>query len=97
MTPTLLGHVEFPHHERGGFDHRDVRRAASRMFVARTVTGNLEILDDERLTHVASVLGCPEASDILCEQGQGRVFAAARGSGRIPVLDAASGDRAFVA
>lgn len=88
LTPT--GFVDLPAHTAGGFDHGDVRWASGQVYVAHTATGSVEVIDGERLGHVATIPGCPEASGILCVQDDGIVFAAARGAGRVLVIEVAS-------
>ncbi len=90
MGLTLRGYVALPPHAADGFDHGDVDRASGQVFVAHTATGSVEVLDGERLAHLATIPGCPEASGVLCAQGDGLVFAAARGGGVVLVLDVAS-------
>jgi DNA-binding beta-propeller fold protein YncE len=67
-----------------------VHLATGRVFIANTAAGAVEVLDGERLQHLATIPGCPEASGVLCAQEEGLVFAAARGTGKLLVIDAAS-------
>jgi DNA-binding beta-propeller fold protein YncE len=60
------------------------------VFIANTAAGAVEVLDGERLQHLATIPGCPEASGVLCAQEEGLVFAAARGTGQLLVIDAHS-------
>ncbi|HYM70825.1 MAG TPA: YncE family protein [bacterium] len=90
MTLHLVETVGVPPHRSGAFDHGDVQLADGRVFVAHTATGTVEVIDGERGVHQATVLGCPEASGVLCAQDEAVVFAAARGAGRVRVLDATS-------
>src|SRR3954468_7420475 len=83
-----IGFVELPAHEAGGFDHGDVDRASGRVFVAHTANGTVEVFDGPAMRHVATIPGCLEASGVLCAQDDGLVFAAARGDGRVLVIDA---------
>jgi DNA-binding beta-propeller fold protein YncE len=91
MALALRGHVDLPRHEAGGFDHGDVQRASGRVYVAHPANGTVEVLDGERLAHLATVSGCPEASGVLCAQEAGLTFAAARGAGKVLVLEDGSG------
>lgn len=91
MTLRLTASIDLPPHSSGGFDHGDVHLLTGRVFVAHTASGTVEIIDGEAARHVATVPGCPEASGVLCAEGEGLVFAASRGAGRLLVLDAASG------
>jgi DNA-binding beta-propeller fold protein YncE len=75
-------------HSAGDYDHGDVHLASGRVFIANTAAGSVEVLDGERWQHLATIPGCPEASGILCAQEEGLVFAAARGSGKLLVIDA---------
>ncbi len=92
MTLNLAQSIELPHHTSGGFDHGDVHLQTGRVFVAHTAMGTVEVIDGERGLHRAAILGCPEASGVLCAQKVGLVFAASRGAGKILVIEAASGN-----
>jgi len=81
-------HVDLPPHEPGGFDHADVHIESSRVYVAHTATGSVEIIDGEHAKHLGTLSGCPEASGIVCAQNENMVFAASRGAGKILVIDA---------
>jgi DNA-binding beta-propeller fold protein YncE len=72
----------------GGFDHGDVHANSGRVFVAHTANDTIEVIDGERLELERTVPGCPKGSGILCTQGDSPlVFAAARGTGKVLVLD----------
>jgi DNA-binding beta-propeller fold protein YncE len=85
--------VEIPCHSQTGrgdlgeFDHADVHRSSGRVFVAHTTTGNIEVIDGKRPIHIKTILGCPEASGVLCAQEQNLIFAAARGTGKVLVIN----------
>jgi DNA-binding beta-propeller fold protein YncE len=85
---TLEGFVDLPAHAAGGFDHGDVDRATGRVFVAHTANGTIEVFDGAAACHLATILDCPDASGVLCDQAAGLVFAAARADGRILAIDA---------
>jgi DNA-binding beta-propeller fold protein YncE len=87
----LRGFIDIRPQMAGGFDHGDVHLESERIFVAHTVAGTVEILDGAERVQIASVPGCPEASGVLCVQDQGIVFAAARGAGKVLVIEARSG------
>ena len=88
MTLRLRGHVALPSHAAGGFDHGDVHAASGRVFVAHTANGTVDVVDGERLQLIESIPGCPEGSGVLCTRGDDAlVFAAARGAGKLLVLD----------
>src|SRR5215472_5683007 len=80
--------VPLPTHPAGDYDHGDVHLASGRVFIANTAAGAVEVLDGERLQHLATIPGCPEASGVLCAQEEGLVFAAARGTGKLLVIAA---------
>lgn len=82
--------IPLPPHPEGDYDHGDVHLASGRVFIANTAAGNVEVLDGERLQHLATIPGCPEASGVLCAQEEGLIFAAARGTGELLVIDVAS-------
>jgi DNA-binding beta-propeller fold protein YncE len=86
LTPA--GVVDLPPFRASSFDHGDVHLATGRIFVAHTGAGTVEVIDADRVTHVRTLPGCPEASGVLCVQDDGLVFAAARGAGTILVIDA---------
>src|SRR5262252_2029047 len=92
MALRLTTSIDLPPHSSGGFDHGDVHLSTGRVFVAHTAAGTVEIIDGAKARHVATVPGCPEASGVLCAEEAGLVFAAARGAGRLLVLDPATGD-----
>jgi len=88
LTP--IGSVDLPPFGSSAFDHGDVHLATGRIFVAHTGAGTVEVIDGDRQAHVQTIPGCPEASGILCVQEEDTVFAAARGAGRILVIEAVS-------
>jgi DNA-binding beta-propeller fold protein YncE len=90
MALQLRGYVALPTHPSGGFDHGDVDRASGRVFVAHTANGTVEVFDGVSLTHVATLPGCPEASGVLCAQEERFTFAAARGGGKVLIIDSPS-------
>src|SRR5438132_11303336 len=90
MTLQLRGYVVLPTHPTGGFDHGDVDRASGRVFVAHTANGTVEVVDGVTLQHVMTLPGCLEASGVLCDQEGRLTFAAARGGGKVLVVDSAS-------
>jgi YVTN family beta-propeller protein len=57
------------------------------VFIANTAAGNIEVVDGERLHHLATIPGCPEASGVLAAQDDALIFAAARGEGKLLVID----------
>ncbi|MHB8566995.1 MAG: YncE family protein [Nitrososphaerales archaeon] len=79
-----------PHTTEGSFDHADVHIQSSRVFVANTANGTVEVIDGEELRHLATIQGCPEASGVLCAQKEDLVFAASRGTGKILAVNAHS-------
>lgn len=85
---TFRQHVELPFHPAGDFDHGDVWQASGDIFIANTAAGTIEAVDGEHLHHKATIPGCPEASGVLVAQEDALVFAAARGAGKILVIDA---------
>ncbi len=92
MPLKLRGSVGVPPHAATRFDHGDVYVPTGRIFVAHTARGTVEVIDGEAAEHVATIQGCPGASGVLCAQEEGVVFAAARGAGKILVIDADSGE-----
>lgn len=94
MTLVLKRTIDLPSHPSGGFDHGDVHLRTGRVFVAHTAMGTVEVIDGVRGVHQATIGGCAEASGMLCAQEHDLVFAAARGAGKVLVLEAESGDMA---
>lgn len=92
MTSSLVFHqaIPLPSHPAGDYDHGDVHLTSGRVFIANTAAGAVEVLDGGRLQHLATIPGCPEASGVLCAQEEGLVFAAARGTGKLLMIDIAS-------
>jgi DNA-binding beta-propeller fold protein YncE len=58
------------------------------VFIANTAAGTVEVVDGEHLRHLVTIPGCPEASGVLAAQEEGLVFAAARGAGKLLIIDA---------
>ncbi|MDG6964436.1 MAG: hypothetical protein JRN16_02180 [Nitrososphaerota archaeon] len=83
----LAGSLKLPSLGAGGFDHADVHLQSGKVYIAHTADDNVEVVEGEALSHVATIHGCPEASGALCAQPDGPVFAAARGTGRLLVVD----------
>src|ERR1700704_498723 len=89
MPLALRGYAALPPHAAGDFDHGDVHLNTGRVFVAHTANDTVEVIDGERLELERTLPGCPEGSGVLCAQGDAPlVFAAARGAGKVLVLDA---------
>jgi len=85
MTLHLRGHVTLPPHASGGFDHGDVLAATGRVFVAHTANDTVDVIDER----VHTIADCPQGSGVLCTQdADALVFAAARGRGKVLVIDA---------
>jgi DNA-binding beta-propeller fold protein YncE len=82
--------LSLPPHPAGDYDHGAVHLASGRVFIANTAAGSVEVLDGERLQHLLAIPGCSEASGVLCAQEEGLVFAAARGEGKLLVINALS-------
>ena len=66
----LRQYIPLPPHPAGGFDHGDVYLESGRVFVANTAAGTVEVIDGERLRHLATIPGCSEASGVLCAQDE---------------------------
>ena len=84
---TLRQSIPLPPHPAGDYDHGDVYPPTGRVFVANTAAGTVEVIDGEHLHHLATIPGCPEASGVLCAQDVPLIFAAARGAGKLLVID----------
>lgn len=84
----LRQYIDLPFHPEGDFDHGDVVLSNGSVFVANTAAGTVEVIDGQRLHHQVTISGCPEASGVLAAQEEGLVFAAARGAGKLLVIDA---------
>jgi sugar lactone lactonase YvrE len=90
----LQGYVDLPPPTGDGtseFDHGDVHRSTGRVFVAHTAANTVEIVDGLTDKFLMTIPGCPEGSGVLCVQEEGIVFAAARGAGKVLVIEAGSG------
>ncbi len=83
----LRQYIPLPPHPAGDFDHGDVYLESGRVFVANTAAGTVEVIDGEHLRHLATIPDCPEASGVLCAQEDALIFAAARGAGKLLVID----------
>lgn len=84
----LRQYIDLPFHPAGDFDHGDVVLSNGSVFIANTAAGTVEVVDGEGLRHLATIAGCPEASGVLAVQEENLVFAAARGAGKLLVIDA---------
>jgi DNA-binding beta-propeller fold protein YncE len=89
MSSTLiLRHsLDLPPHPQGDFDHGDVYLATGQVFIANTAAGSVEVVDGAQLRHLVTIPGCLEASGVLVAQQEGLVFAAARGAGKLLVIN----------
>jgi len=84
----LRQYIDLPFHLEGDFDHGDVALSNGSVFIANTAAGTVEVVDGQHLRHQVTIAGCPEASGVLVAQEEGLVFAAARGAGKLLVIDA---------
>lgn len=83
-----IGSVSLPSHAAGGYDHADVHLKSGKVYIAHTADGSVEVVDGPAMKRLTTISDCAEASGVLCAQeGNGLVFAAARGAGKILVLD----------
>ena len=89
-TLVLRQYIDLPFHPEGDFDHGDVSLSSGYVFIANTAAGTVEVVDGERLRHLVTILDCPEASGVLAAQDDALIFAAARGVGKLLVIDAVS-------
>src|SRR5437588_8865604 len=80
--------IDLPFRPEGDFDHGDVYLSNGSVFIANTAAGTVEVVNGENLRHLVTIPGCPEASGVLAAQEEGLVFAAARGAGKLLVIDA---------
>jgi YVTN family beta-propeller protein len=83
----LRQYIDLPFHPEGDFDHGDVYLPTGSVFIANTAAGTVEVVDGEHLRHQVTVPGCAEASGVLAAQQEGLIFAAARGAGKLLVID----------
>ncbi len=83
----LRQYIPLPPHPAGDFDHGDVYLESGHVFVANTKASTVEVIDGEHLRHFTTIPGCPEASGVLCAQEDALLFAAARGAGKLLVID----------
>ncbi len=83
----LRQYIPLPPHPAGDFDHGDVYLESGRVFVANTKACTVEVIDGENLCHLATIPDCPEASGVLAAQDETLIFAAARGAGKLLVID----------
>ncbi len=66
----LRQYIPLPPHPEGDFDHGDVYLESGHVFIANTAAGTVEVVDGERLRHLATIPGCPEASGVLSCTGR---------------------------
>lgn len=84
----LRQYIDLPFHPKGDYDHGDVVLSTGSVFIANTAAGTVEVVDGQHLRHQVTMPGCREASGVLVAQEEGLVFAAARGAGKLLVIDA---------
>ena len=84
---TFKNTVPLPPGWPGLFDHGDVDRLTRRVFVAHTAFDTVEVIDADTLKSAGRIEGCPEGSGVLCAAEARLVFAAARGAGKVLVID----------
>jgi DNA-binding beta-propeller fold protein YncE len=87
MVLSLRQHIDISPYSESKFDHADVHRSSGLVFIAHTANGSIEIINGEKCFHISNIPGCPEASGVLCAQEDNLIFAAARGAGKILVID----------
>ncbi len=92
MTQKLVlrQYIDLPFYPQGDFDHGDVSLSNGYIFIANTAAGTVEVVDGEHLRHLVTIPGCPEASGVLAAQDDALIFAAARGAGKLLMIDAMS-------
>jgi DNA-binding beta-propeller fold protein YncE len=92
MTQKLVlrQYIDLPFHTQGDFDHGDVSLSNGCIFIANTAAGAVEVVDGEHLRHLVTIPCCPEASGVLAAQDDALIFAAARGAGKLLMIDAMS-------
>ena len=83
----LRQYIPLPPHPAGDYDHGDVYLESGHVFVANTAAGTVEVIDGEHLHYLTTIPDCPEASGVLCAQEDALIFAAARGAGKLLVID----------
>lgn len=86
-----LGYVSLTPRERGDFDHADVCLTTGQVFVAHTAADQIEQFDGVTLTRTQSIPGCAAGSGVLYVPVLEWMLAAARGDGKLLVLDALTG------
>jgi DNA-binding beta-propeller fold protein YncE len=91
MTLQYQGAIDLPPGRPGGFDHADVDTTSGSVFVAHTAFDQVEVIDGPGGKHRTSVPDCPKGSGVLYAPDAGWMFVAARGAGRVLVLEASSG------
>lgn len=90
MTHKLIlrQYIDLPFHPQGDFDHGDVSLVNGYVFIANTAAGTVEVVEGEHLRHLMTIPDCPEASGVLVAQDDALIFAAARGAGKLLIIDA---------
>ncbi len=91
MVLELIGCIDLPKHfAGGGFDHGDVEVRSGKVFVAHTANGSIDVIDGERYAPITTLPNCEGVSGVLCAQEERLVFAAARGAGKVLVINSKS-------
>ena len=83
----LRQYIDLPFHPDGDYDHGDVSLSNGFIFIANTAAGTVEVVDGQHLRHRITIPGSPEASGVLVAKEEGLVFAAARGAGKLLMID----------
>ena len=86
------GYIDLKESEARGFDHADVCLTTGQVFVAHTAANRVDMFDGAALAYTRSIPGSPHGSGVLYCPEAGWILAAARGAGKLLVLDAGTGD-----
>ena len=94
MSLALSGHIDLPEHRgKGGFDHADVDRSRSRLYVAHTANDGVDVVDLAAGRYLHSIEGLSEAAGVLVSESDSRFFTSNRGENTIGIGSLDRGDR----
>jgi DNA-binding beta-propeller fold protein YncE len=83
----LLGYIELPPHVRpGGFDHAAVHRGVTRLYVAHTANGAVDVIDLATDRYLHSISGLAGVAGALVSEARNLVFTSNRGENTVGIF-----------
>jgi DNA-binding beta-propeller fold protein YncE len=85
MTLAALGTIPIPPGREPGFDHADVYRPLSRLYVAHTGADRIDVIDSATNTFLRSLPDLPGVAGVLVDAEHDLLFSSDRGSARVSI------------